>query len=98
MDDLPKVNLPDAIFFDLDGTLTDPFPGITACIQFALAELGAEVPAAGQLRWCIGPPLRESFVRLCGEQDANQAVELYRQRFASKGLCENSKYSGIEKL
>ena len=35
-----------AILFDLDGTLTDPKPGITRCIQFALSELGYRPPDA----------------------------------------------------
>ena len=30
----------DAIYFDLDGTLTDPKPGITRSIQYALQKLG----------------------------------------------------------
>ena len=30
----------DAIFFDLDGTLTDPKPGITRSIRYALQRLG----------------------------------------------------------
>ncbi len=34
------------ILFDLDGTLTDPKLGITRSIQYALAELGYQVPAA----------------------------------------------------
>jgi hypothetical protein len=29
----------DAIYFDLDGTLTDPKPGITRSIQYALQKL-----------------------------------------------------------
>jgi phosphoglycolate phosphatase len=29
----------DAIYFDLDGTLTDPKPGITRSIQYALRKL-----------------------------------------------------------
>jgi phosphoglycolate phosphatase len=29
------------LLFDLDGTLTDPKPGISRCIQHALTELGA---------------------------------------------------------
>ena len=34
----PRV--PSVVFFDLDGTLTDPKPGITGCIQYALERLG----------------------------------------------------------
>ena len=36
--------MPRHVFFDLDGTLTDPFVGITASIRYALAELGETVP------------------------------------------------------
>ena len=35
-----------AVFLDLDGTLTDPKPGITGCIRYALAKLGRTPPAA----------------------------------------------------
>ena len=48
-------------FFDLDGTLTNPKPGITRCIQYALERLGYPVPHADELVWCIGPPLHASF-------------------------------------
>jgi phosphoglycolate phosphatase len=30
------------IFFDLDGTLTDPTEGITKSVQYALAKFGIE--------------------------------------------------------
>ena len=50
-----------AAFFDLDGTLTDPKPGITACIRHALAGLGRAAPPADELLWCIGPPLPKTF-------------------------------------
>ena len=57
----------DAIYFDLDGTLTDPKPGITRSIQYALQKLDhPTMPTEDELTWCIGPPLRASFVRLLG--------------------------------
>ena len=34
----------DMILFDLDGTLTDSGPGITRCVQYALASFGIEEP------------------------------------------------------
>ena len=86
------------LFFDLDGTLTDPQEGITGCIRFAMQQLRTEAPAQDQLTWCIGPPLRESFVELVGEHRADAAVEFYRQRFATIGLYENELYSGIPQL
>jgi phosphoglycolate phosphatase len=93
-DTVPFANL----LFDLDGTLTDPKLGITRCIQHALTALEAESPDADALEWCIGPPLRHSFGRLLGSTDSSlleQAVELYRQRFAEIGLLENRMYAGI---
>ena len=83
------------LFFDLDGTLTDPQQGITRCIQFALRELQIVAPKQQQLTWCIGPPLRESFVQLAGENKADAAVEFYRQRFSAIGLYENALYPEI---
>jgi phosphoglycolate phosphatase len=86
----------DAIFFDLDGTLTDPKPGITRSIQYALDRLGQKtIPTEDELTWCIGPPLRNSFVKLLGEASADLAVSLYRERFSDIGLYENSVYAGV---
>ena len=87
----------DTIFFDLDGTLTDPKPGITRSLQYALEKLGRPVPSEDELTWCIGPPLRDSLVRLLGgEADADRGVTLYRERFSDVGLYENSLYPEIE--
>jgi phosphoglycolate phosphatase len=87
----------DAIFFDLDGTLTDPKPGITRSIQYALDKLGRQtIPTEDELTWCIGPPLRASFVKLLGEASADLAVSLYRERFSDIGLYENAVYAGVE--
>ena len=88
------------ILFDLDGTLTDPKPGIAGCIQFALTELGIEAPAVDELLWCIGPPLKESFEKLLGERagETGRALELYRLRFGKFGMYENDLYDGVPAL
>jgi phosphoglycolate phosphatase len=86
-----------AIYFDLDGTLTDPKPGITRSIQYALIKLDRAVPPEDELTWCIGPPLRASLKKLVGTDDlADKALLLYRERFADIGLFENEIYPGIE--
>lgn len=85
------------VFFDLDGTLTDPRSGILRCIAFALEQLDQPVPAEEALLGCIGPPLRQSFVELLGgEEDADRAVGFYRERFGEVGLFENHVYPGID--
>lgn len=86
------------IFFDLDGTLTDPKEGITRCIQFALEEFDVEKPHADQLTWCIGPPLRDSFSKILETTDKDKikhAYTTYRKRFAVKGLYENRVYPDV---
>ncbi|MBR0788886.1 HAD family hydrolase [Bradyrhizobium manausense] len=84
------------IYFDLDGTLTDPKPGITGSIQYALKKLGKSVPSQDELTWCIGPPLHASLKALTGTDAlADQALLLYRDRFSEVGLFENSPYPGI---
>ncbi|ANW05376.1 HAD family hydrolase [Bradyrhizobium icense] len=89
----------DAIYFDLDGTLTDPKPGITRSIQYALQRLDhPTIPSEDELTWCIGPPLRSSFVRLLGDHAADRAVTLYRERFSDIGLYENGVYDGIDEV
>jgi phosphoglycolate phosphatase len=89
----------DAIYFDLDGTLTDPKPGITRSIQYALQRLDHHtIPTEDELTWCIGPPLRSSFVKLLGDHSADRAVTLYRERFSDIGLYENGVYDGIDEV
>lgn len=86
------------IFLDLDGTLTDPKPGITRSIIHALENLGRPAPSEDALGWAIGPPLRESLASLVGEADADRALALYRERFAETGLFENRVYDGVPEM
>ena len=58
---------------DLDGTLTDPYPGISASILYALES--SNRPAADELalRAAIGPPLEGSFAAMLdGDPDPGE--------------------------
>ena len=88
-----------AILFDLDGTLTDNYPGISRSIAHALTAMGVEPPAPDVLRRCVGPPLRESFAWLLDTRDPvviEHAIALYRERYGDVGWRENTLYDGIE--
>lgn len=87
--------MPGHIYFDLDGTLTDPFEGITKSILYALDALDGPRPDDAMLRSSIGPPLQTTFRELLGEPLAERALELYRERFADVGWRENVPYVGI---
>ncbi len=56
------------VIFDLDGTLTDPGAGIVNTIRNVILEFGGKAPRAEELKWCVGPPLREIFTRLLNAQ------------------------------
>ncbi|MBQ9781267.1 MAG: HAD family hydrolase [Clostridia bacterium] len=88
------------ILFDLDGTLTDPGLGITNSVAHALAHFGITVTDRTQLYRFIGPPLIDSFMEYYGftEEQAVEAVKVYREYFAERGWAENTVYEGIETL
>lgn len=88
------------LLFDLDGTLTDPGEGITKSIQYSLSAMGIEEQNLSKLTAFIGPPLRESFVNFYGvtEEEAEQCVEKYRERYTPIGIFENKIYFGIEDM
>jgi phosphoglycolate phosphatase len=89
------------LFFDLDGTLTDPAQGITRCIAYALEQMGQPPVSQDVLESAIGPPLRATFSSLLHTADPEPvaaAVALYRERFVRVGMLENQVYEGIPEL
>ena len=88
------------ILFDLDGTLTDPGPGITNSVAYALNRCGISVADKTTLYRFIGPPLKEAFAQFYGfsEEQAAAAVAYYREYFREQGIFQNSVYEGIEPL
>jgi len=92
---------PLTLFFDLDGTLSDPSEGITRSVQYALERLGRPYPPKSELTRFIGPPLRWTFPRLLGTDDKDlveTAIDYYRRRYENTGLFENEVYPGIPEL
>ncbi len=85
-----------SIFFDLDGTLTDPYTGIHRCIDHALRSL--DEPVRDDYRWAVGPPLRQSFAELVGDARADRALTIYRERYAELGWSENRPYPGTSEV
>lgn len=85
------------LFFDLDGTLTDPAQGITRSIEYALQHFGIAVNDLRDLYPFIGPPLNDSFKEFYhfSEEQAKEASLKYHERFADTGIYENKIYEGI---
>ena len=87
------------ILFDLDGTLTDSGEGIINCVIYALDRFGLPIPPRDSLRYFVGPPLHESFVKQGVPADrAEEAVAVYRERYVPTGMFENTPYPGVREL
>lgn len=88
------------VLFDLDGTLTDPKPGITRSVRYALEHMGIAAPDLDAFTPFIGPPLHHSFARYYGfdEAQSREAIAYYREYFAATGLYENAVYPGIPEM
>jgi phosphoglycolate phosphatase len=88
----------ETLIFDLDGTISDPFVGISRSINYALEALSYEPVDPESVRPLIGPPLTEIFEHLLGplpEADMLDLVDKYRERYATVGYAENDLYEDI---
>lgn len=87
----------DYLFFDLDGTLTNPAQGITNSFIYAFKSLGIEVPTYETLLTFIGPPLPVTFGKMMGlpESQVDEAIKKYREYFSTKGIFENELFDDI---
>ena len=88
------------VFFDLDGTLTDPGEGITNSVAYALEHFGIHTADKKSLECFIGPPLVDSFTEFYGfsKAEAQEAVGVYREYFSEGGLFENRLYGGVPEM
>lgn len=85
---------PDVVLLDLDGTLSEAGPAITAAVALALEQVGAEPLDETALRAFVGPPLEDSFAALPGmdEELVARAVAAYR---AGYDLLGSPLYAGV---
>ena len=91
----------DTILFDLDGTLTDSGLGITKAVQYALGQMGYDIPERESLFCFIGPPLHRSFQKHyhMDEETSVEAVRQFRVYYNQMGgILENEVYGGIREL
>lgn len=90
----------DLIAFDLDGTLTDPALGLTTGFEYAFRKLGIDAGDKQSLCRFIGPPLLECWMNEFGfsHEEADRAIDLFREYYTVYGWRENKVYDGIPEL
>lgn len=90
----------ETVLFDLDGTLIDSAEGIINSFAHTFRTLGLPEVPRGEMGKFIGPPLLYSFETICGctHEQAQRAVEIYREYYKEKGIYEICVYSGMGEL
>lgn len=85
------------VLFDLDGTITDPFEGITNSVMYSLEKFGIKVTDKRELSVFIGPPLLDSYMKYYGfsKEKAEKAVAYYREYYPVNGIFDCTLYDGI---
>jgi len=83
-----------AVFLDLDGTLMDSKPGITASLRHAFETTGNAHHLTDDLTWMIGPPFQDSFVKM-GLTNFDPLLDAYREHYQAGGMYEAKVYDGI---
>jgi phosphoglycolate phosphatase len=85
------------ILFDLDGTIVDSAPGITATLAYTFAELGLPVPSQDELMKYVGPPILDSFRERGGMSLglAAEALAIYRPRYLETGALNSTVFPGV---
>lgn len=88
--------IPPLALLDLDGTLLDSAPGITASVRTAFAELGHPPLTDQQLQQFVGPPLPAS-MRMFGvpQERIMETVARYRVHFEAGGMLHAEVFAGI---
>ncbi|MGY1635667.1 HAD hydrolase-like protein [Geodermatophilus sp. SYSU D00742] len=88
------------VLFDLDGTLVDSAPGISASLRAAAAAVGRPEPTPAQLRAMVGPPLQDGFALVLGvpPEDVPRAVAAYRAHYTAGALLDVTVHAGVPEL
>jgi phosphoglycolate phosphatase len=92
---------PDAVLFDLDGTLIDSRVPFATSVNYALAAHGQPTRPPEELWHYLGPPTHQTFTDLLGEgheQLVEATVETYREHYAKTSATTTRVYEGIPEM
>ncbi len=89
-----------SILFDLDGTIVDSAPGITATLAYTFETMGLPVPSPAELLAYVGPPILDSFRDRAGMSlgEAAEALAIYRPRYLESGALDATVFPGVAEV
>jgi len=88
------------IIFDLDGTLIDSAPSILSTLADVLSSHGLN-PQINLESSIIGPPLRETFMRLTGSEDSvllDSLINTFKSQYDSIAYKASTIFPGVQEL
>jgi phosphoglycolate phosphatase len=91
---------PDALLFDLDGTIIDSRVPFVTSLNYALAAHGQREREPEEVLHYLGPPTHTAFADLLGsdEQLVDEVVATYREHYARHSTQTTTVYDGIPEL
>lgn len=88
----------DVIIFDLDGTLLDTSSGIIYAVGKTLDKMNLPSVSYSIAQRFIGPPLKKSFMQLCGmtEYAAKNATDIFRFIYRNESMFIAGLYPDVK--
>lgn len=98
--DLSLLTSPDAVVFDLDGTLIDSRGPFVRSLNHTFEAYGRPTRSPEELHPFLGPPTQETFGKLFADTPEliGEAIEFYRSYFGSLGAEGTMVYPGLREL
>lgn len=89
-----------AVLFDLDGTVINSKEGIFNSLRYTFSRIGIGEQDEAVMQKFIGPSIGGMMMELYGLSlsEAEEAVKIYRQYYAEKGIYECTPYENIGEL
>lgn len=91
---------PDAVLFDLDGTIIDSTVPFVTSLNYALAAHGQRLREPEEVLHYLGPPTHAAFTDMLGDdpQLVDTVVATYRDHYARTSTETTFAYEGIPEL
>ncbi|BCO35524.1 hypothetical protein MHEC_19570 [Mycobacterium heckeshornense] len=93
-----RVDCPQLVIFDLDGTLADSARGIVSSFCYALRQVGATVPDGDLVARIVGPPMHHTLASLRLGEHTDAAIAAYRADYGTRGWANSTVFDGVESL
>lgn len=91
---------PDAVLFDLDGTIIDSRVPFTTSVNYALTAHGQPPREPEQLWHYLGPPTRITFTELLGDDErlVEEVLATYREHYDRTSAETTAVFDGVAEL